>query len=278
MGIFKKIAAIFKSDTNFVADLKRKFGEESARKVLEAFDKINLPPPTTGNQFLKSNEGSIVFVNKYGVVVRVEPQNPAKNYYVRVNDSGCILQPLGSIDAGKAVVEICPGCDVEKDEASIEYMKGLLKDEGLVFSDPQLENLGRLHTDNARHPKGVLLILDRLAVSKMKEDVKLVKNALSEEAKKEQERFTAPFRKAFNEGLTDRSKMNEFWALLEKHVAEGKIITGWNDNSDFFDKIEYLSKTSRAEEVARYYSHILTKFEKKKAKEQAKHEKKRGQN
>ena len=267
MSVADKIASIFKkSDTNFIKDLKLKFGDESAQKVLEAFEKINLPPPEKGREFLKSNEGSLVFVNKYGVVVRVEPQNPEKNFYVRVNDSGCILQPLGSLDAGSAVIEICPGCDVERDEASIEYMKGLLKDEGLVFSDPQLENLGRLHTDNDRYPGGVLLILDRLAVSKMKGDVKIVKNALSEEAKKEQERFTAPFRKAFKEGLEDKSRMKRFWELLERYSAEGKIIRGWNDNSDFFDSIDHLSKTSRAEEVARYYAIILEKYERKKAK------------
>ncbi len=269
MSFFEKIAELFigkKTDTDFFKDLKRKFGEESALKVLDAFEKINLPPPTIGNQFLKSNEGALVFVNKYGVVIRLEPQTPEKNYYVRVSDSGCILEPLGSIDAGTAVIEICPGCDVEKDETSIEQMKEQLKGEGLVFSDDQLENLGRLHTDDARFPKGLLLILDRLAVSKMKEDLKIVKNEITEEARKEQERFTAPLHKAFKEGLADSSKMNTFWELLERCVAEGEIIRGWNDNSDFFDKIEYLSKTSRAEEVAKAYSRILRRFEKKKAK------------
>jgi len=267
MSIFEKIASLFKSESDFLQDLKRKFGEDSAPLVLEAFDKINLPVPTKSNQYLKSNEGSLVFVNKYGVVVRVEPQNPAKNYYVRVNDSGCILQPIGSIDAGTAVIEICPGCNVEKDEDSIEFMKALLECEGLIFSDPQLENLGRLYTDSTRYPDGILVILDRLAVSTKKENINIVKNKVSEEAKKEQKRFTAPFRDAFKEGLADKSKMRRFWELLENYASQGKIKRGWNDNSDFFDKIDYLSKTSRAEEVAKYYSRILEKYEKKNAKQ-----------
>ena len=270
--IRNKVASIFmgsaedSSDTDFINYLLRKFGKESAQQVRDVFEKMNLPLPKEANQYLKSNEGCILFVNKYGVVVRIEPQTPEKDYYVRVNDSGCILQPLASIDAGKAVVEICPGGDVEKDEASIDYIKELLKDEGLHFSDDQLENLGRLHTDNEKYPKGILVILDRLAVSNMKGDVKIVTNKLGEEAKKEQERFTSPFRKAFKEGLADNSKMHKFWDLCESYVADGKIITGWNDNSDFFDKIEYLSKTSRAEEVAKYYAHTLKKFEKRNAK------------
>jgi len=259
-----------KADTDFVKELKLKFGEETAELVLEVFDKINLPAPTMGNQYLKSNEGCITFLNKYGVVVRVEPQNPEKNFYVRVNDSGCVLQPLASIDAGKAVVEICSGCNVEKDEASIKYIKELLLDEGLIFSDPQLENLGRMHTDNPEFPEGVLLVLDRLAVSKAKGDVEIVKNSLSEDAKKEQERIFAPFRKAFRDGLEDRSKMNRFWDLCEGYKAQGRFIAGWNDNSEFFDKIGYLSKTSRAEEVAKSYSRILSKFEKKQARLQTK--------
>ena len=268
---------LVKSDTDFVKYIKWKFGEETAQQVLDAFDKINLPAPTRDTHYLASNEGCLVFLNKYGAVIRVEAQIPEKNYYARVNDSGCILQPLGSIDAGQAIIEICPGCTVEKDEASIEYLKELLKDEGLVFSDPQLENIGRLYTDNPKFPKGVLLIIDRLAVSKMTKDVKIVKNALIEEAKKEQERLSAPFCKAFKEGLVDNSKMNEFWELVESYAAEGKFIAGCNDKSEFFDEIGFFSKTSRAEEVAKSYSRILTKFEKKKAKSQAKFERKMGQ-
>ena len=272
MTFFEKISSLLTglstdAESDFLHHLNRKFGEESAQKVLEVFDKLNLPAPTEGNQYLKSNEGCILFVNRYGVVIRVEPQMPESNFYVRVDDSGCILQPLGAIDAGTAVVEICPGCDVERDEASIDEMKEFLKDEGLRFTDDQLENLGRLHTDNTKYPKGILVILDRLAVSKMKGEVKLVENPISEEHKKELERFTEPFRKAFKEGYADKTKMPKFWKLLEKYVEDGIIKRGWNDNSDFFDKIEYLSKTSRAEEVAKYYCYSLTEYEKKKKKE-----------
>lgn len=261
----KSEADAAKSDSDFAKFLKWKFDEETARLVLNAFDKLNLPAPIGGNHYLTSNEGCLVFLNKYASVIRIEVQIPEKNYYARVNDSGCILQPLGSIDAGQAIIEICPGCTVEKDKASIEYLKKLIKDEGLVFSDPQLENIGRLYSDNPKFPDGVLLIIDRLAVSKMTKNVNIVKNALIEEANKEQERLSAPFRKAFKEVLEDNSEMNTFWELIESYVAEGKFIAGWNDNSDFYDEIGFFSKTSRAEEVAESYSRILTKFEKEKA-------------
>ena len=268
MSLLKKISPIAKgfagkkSASNFINYLKRIFDEETTEQVLEAFDKIKLPAPSKGNQYLKSNEGALVLLNKYAVVVRVEPKESADNFYVRVDDSGCILQPLGSLDAGKAVVEICPGCDIERDEASIEFMKEQLKDEGLAFVDDKLENQGRLHTDDKRYPEGLPVIFDRLAVSRIKKNVKLVKNPISEEAKKEQERFIAPFRKAFKQGLADGSKMSKFWVLVKSYADEGKFIRGWNDNSDFFDKIDYLSKTSMAEDVARHYSRKLEKFEK----------------
>lgn len=271
--LFQKIASIFarkKTDTDFFRDVKWKFGEETAHRVLQAFDQINLPIPIGNNQYLNSNEGCLVFLNKYASVVRVEAKVPEKNYYARVNDNGCILQPLASIDAGEAVIEICPGCHVEKNEASIEYLTALLKDEGLLFSDPQLENIGRLHTDNPQFPGGILLIIDRLAVSRMTENVIIVKNRLVEEAKKEQRRLSRPHRKAFKEGLTDNSKMDKFWELVEHYATEGKFIAGWNDNSEFFDKIGFFSKTSRAQEVAKTYSRLLEKFEKKRAKLQAK--------
>ncbi|MDH3974048.1 MAG: hypothetical protein OEV42_07200 [Deltaproteobacteria bacterium] len=276
MTALKKITTIFtyraekKPATDFFKDLERKFGEETAQQILEGFEKINLPAPAGSHQYLNSNEGCLVFLNKYGLVIRVEPQIPEKNYYARVNNTGCILQPLVSLDAGKAILEICPACYVEKDEASIEFLKALLKDEGLVFSDPQLENVGRLYSDNPKFPGGILLIIDRLAVSRMTENANIVKNPFIEEAKKEQEKLAGPFCKAFNEGLLDNSKMDIFWELAESYTAEGRFMAGWNDNSEFFDKIGFFSKTSRAKEVAKTYSRLLEKFEKKKAKSQAK--------
>lgn len=277
ISLIKQMIEMKRPDTDFVHYINWKYGEETVQQVLETFDKINLPAPISGDQYLKSNEGCIAFVNKYGIVIRVESQIPEKNYYARVNDSGCILQPIASIGAGKAIIEICAGCYIEKDESSIEFLKELLKDEGLIFSDPQLENIGRLHSDNPKFPKGVLLIIDRLAVSKVTKGNKIVENGLIEDAKKEQERIFAPFSNAFREGLVDNSKMNTFWELVESYAAEGKFIAGWNDNSEFFDKIGFFSKTSRAEEVAKSYSHMITEFEKKKAKSQAKYERIMGQ-
>ncbi len=272
-GFLKKLVGIFgKADKDFVDFLNNKFGEETAEKVLNAFDKIELPAPGKATQFLKSNEGCVIFLNKYGLVVRVENKTPEKGYYARVNDSGAILQPLVSIDAGNAVVEICPGCHVERDEASIEYLKNLLHNEGLVFSDPQLENIGRLDTDNPEYPDGLLLIIDRLAVSRMKEDVNVVSidnNQFIVKSKEEQLRFSAPFRRVFREGLKDSSRMHEFWTLVESYASEGKLIAGWNVDSEFFDKIGFFSKTSKAEEVAKQYSLLLEKYEKKRAKAQA---------
>lgn len=255
-----------KSDTNFVKYLKQRFSEESAQKVLEVFDLIGLPAPEEGTQYLKGNEGCIILVNKYSVVIRVEAKTPEKNYYSRENDSGCILQPLVSIEAGEAIMEICPGCHVEKNEATIEELKVLLKDEGLVFSDDQLENIGRLNTDNPEFPDGIPLIIDRLAVSKMTGNVKIVKNEIIEKAKKEQERFSEPFREALKDGLEDGAKMIQFRELLERYAAEGKFTAGWNDNSEHFDKIGFSSKTSRAKETSESYSGLFKKFEKKKAK------------
>ncbi|MDT8318518.1 MAG: hypothetical protein RQ824_11100 [bacterium] len=272
ISLIRQMIEMKRPDTDFAKYIGWKFGEESARQVMDAFDRIKLPPPVRGGHYLKSNEGCIAFLNKYAVVVRVEPKTPEKNYYARVNDSGSILQPLGSIDAGKAVIELCAGCRVERDESLIEHLKELLKDEGLVFSDPQLENIGRLDSDSPDFPGGVLLIIDRLAVSKMTKDVKIVENALVEKAKKEQERIFAPFRRAFREGLADESKMNIFWDLMERYALEGKFIAGWNEESDFFDKVGFFSKTSRAEEVARSYSNMFSEFEKRRAESEARFE------
>ena len=79
-----KIASIFtyfakkKSDADFAKHLQRKFGEESAQRVMDTFDKINMSISTEGIQYLKSNEGCVDFKNKYDEVIHVEPHPPGK--------------------------------------------------------------------------------------------------------------------------------------------------------------------------------------------------------
>ncbi|MCE9506994.1 MAG: hypothetical protein K8R48_01585 [Alphaproteobacteria bacterium] len=107
-------------ETAFCAFLTKKFDRATAVKVIESFKKMDLPPPQDEKEFLVGSDGCLVFLNKYGLVMRIETADLEDSKWGadRINDSGWILNPLATIDAGKAIVEICPGCHFEKETES----------------------------------------------------------------------------------------------------------------------------------------------------------------
>lgn len=61
---------------SFEACLESHFGPETTQEVLDIFARLELPVPEDPVQYLDGMEGPLVFVNRYGVVARVEhPQS-----------------------------------------------------------------------------------------------------------------------------------------------------------------------------------------------------------
>ncbi|MBA4152244.1 MAG: hypothetical protein C0509_06755 [Acinetobacter sp.] len=139
-----------------------------------------------------------------------------------------MLQPLGTFDAGEAVVEICPACRFEDDKKNYHFVKAALKGEGINFWDTGLRNMGRLPVGNAQFPDGIPVVVDRRAVKMLADDVKPVKLGL-------QGKHFKPLRTAFNAAVRSRTQAPLFLQKCEEFVAEGKMVAGWNDYRPLVD-------------------------------------------
>lgn len=209
---------------SFAAALDAYFpAPHTQKRILAGFERLGLPLPKNSDQFMAGTDGILIFTNVYGLVIRIEfaEKNP-------VRPSPWVLQPLGTFDAGEAVVEICPACRFEDDKKNYHFVKAALKDEGINFWDTGLRNMGRLPVGNAQFPDGIPVVVDRRAVKMLSDDVKPVKLGL-------QGKHFKPLRSAFNAAVRSRKQAPLFLQTCEEFVAAGKMVAGWNDYRPLVD-------------------------------------------
>jgi hypothetical protein len=214
-------------ETFFCKSLMQYFGRETMFRVVDAFQKMGLPLPEKEEEFLKGSVGALVFLNDYGVVIRMELSGGK-----RVNDSGWIVQPLATIDAGELLIEICPGCVQAQSAKNNAYLSHKLERQGLKFWDCKISNIGHIPVSSVRFPEGIPVVIDRLGVNKLTESAAAIRAALndlpSREAAEAQEKLYAPLRAAFAAAWPEPGKMKDFWSLCQSYLREGKLVAGWN--------------------------------------------------
>lgn len=254
--------------TDFASYLKRQFGRKTAAEVLAVFDNLGLPAPQDDKEFLKGFEGGLVLVSTYGVVIRIEGKKSKGLFFKadRINDNPFILQPLGSISAGKAVVEVCPGCYPENDERLGVFLTRQLEQSGINFWDNKISNVGRLPVATPSFPEGLPVVYDRLAVrhfsprereframlpklehkfEKAPPEAALDKIA---EAQTAQQALYAPLQQAFVAAWptgagTDQKKKEIFWSLCAQALQNGELVAGWTESASV-DKPAVKSRTA----------------------------------
>lgn len=222
--------------TDFCAYLTEKFGRETAAQVVESFQKMGLPAPQKEDEFMEGAEGGLVFLNKYGLSIRIESADFPKDEWKpdRINDSGWVIQPLATLQAGSAIIEICPGCNLASNRDYLTHLKGNLESQGSKFFDVRISNIGHLPVKSPSFPDGVPVVIDRLAVQRLTNDIKPASEAiklLAEEAALAQKTLYAPLREAFAAGYQG-GKMDNFWNMCRQYVAEGKLVAGWTQASE----------------------------------------------
>jgi len=253
-------------ETDFCAGLMKHFGRETALKVVEAFQKMDLPLPQDEGEFLKGAMGALVFLNEYGVMIRMEIADLSQYSRAdRINDNAWILKPIATIDAGKVVIEICPGCEQAQSAVNNAYLRGKLKQQDIDFWDCKISNIGHIPVKTVRFPEGVPVVIDRLAVNKLTNSIASVRSALksledeaTREAEEVQEKLYAPLRQAFDSAWPDTQKIKQFWDMCRRYVQEGKLVAGWNQPQGWeaFDEKTPLGsniKTPLAAEAAKHY-------------------------
>jgi hypothetical protein len=154
----------------FEKALKERFKPATVAEILDTLEKMQIPLPQDEAQFLTSQEGMLIFSNRHGVMLRIEKEwggIPDDEGFligtaVRANDSAWMLQPLGAVKAGEAVVEIIPGIHYESSDAESRKLYWKMWSDGYTYWDDRVDNIGRL-------PKlpgpDTAVIVDRLAAT-----------------------------------------------------------------------------------------------------------------
>lgn len=243
--------------TDFVDYLLEKFGDKAtASAVLDAFEKMGIPAPESRDEFMDGAAGVLVFLNRYGLVIRIEHE-----YLGRINDSPWVLKPIASIDADEAIFEICPGCLPETDKEKNEFLIKQFKEQNIFFWDKGIRNIGRVPFKTSMFLHGIPVVFDRPSVIRLTDGVDSVRSLLGIpksreflEAEMAQEKLYGPLRDAFDAAwpdklkLLDPSKMKRFWNLCECYKKEGKLAAGWNNSQPYTD-----GKADMASMTARFY-------------------------
>ena len=229
--------------TDFVDYLQKKFKDKATTSaVLDAFEKMGQPAPEFSNEFKIGTEGVLVFLNQFGLVLRIEKESDFIASRVtpeRINDSPWILKPIASIKVGNnAVFEICPGCFLEEDTKKTADLIDLLRKQNIDFWDVHFSNIGCIPVKTPRFPEGILVIIDRLAVTNLTKNITPVRLSLEEfeearEAWEAQEELYGPLRQAFDAAWTDTQKMEQFFGLCRRYENEEKLVAGWNESRFF---------------------------------------------
>ena len=234
------------ADNEFTAhlELHMRDGGKTAKAVARVFTALALPMPDCRNDFLEATEGALVFSSAYGVVIRIEHARLNPKSATRINNNPWILQPLATFRAGKAVVEVCPGIDTTKDHDDVVAVDCGLRRTGVNFWDAgggldgnySTGNVGILPFKTPEFPKGIPVMIDRLAATQLTKSVEGIKDALAEMGVKAdpQKALYAPLRKELRAAYGDAAAMKKFWKSCEKQTQKGLLIAGWDhlENDD----------------------------------------------
>ncbi|HYD19793.1 MAG TPA: hypothetical protein VEF76_15080, partial [Patescibacteria group bacterium] len=182
----------------FEEALFQKFGDRATAKlVVEKMALLQIPLPNEPEQFLMGQEGLLVFSNPHGVIIRIEKQD-GKGYEnsERAHHSGWMIQPLGAVEAGKALIEIVPGVHAENREAPSRELFWKMWSDGYYLWDERPDNTGRLPAVPELPGADTVVNIDRMSVQRLSGSTGVLQRAL-EVLKGENNRFS--FRSARND-------------------------------------------------------------------------------
>lgn len=206
-----------------------------ADRVRGVFDQLQLPIPYRRNEFSAGCDGILIPLDAYGAMLRVEVKDKyaaLTGDFRRINNSPWIVKPLASIDAGKFIVEICPGgfCEFTNEHSST-FLKQQLAKDGYSFFDNPLRNVGRLPLYSPDFPDGQPVVIDRLAT--------IFCHSAENKLQALMPRFNpqdviySDLHEKFHAAWSDHSKpadpekMRQFWQACAVAKAEGRLIAGW---------------------------------------------------
>lgn len=225
--------------------------KETAQKIFDTLYDLQIPIPRKIDEFCVGSDGLLIFDNRHGVVVRIEvPDQDSCMKAERVNDNPFVLQPLAGFTAGRATIEICPGCRATREIDEVNDLDHMLGELGINYKDKGLANNGRFPIETGTFPYGVPVVIDRLAVARLENAVIDVQTALKKAGLEcdPQEMLYGNLRRALAEAWPqgqdkpDPEKMMAFWQLCAEKKQEGVLVTGWMDTTKYYGDPGHVSE------------------------------------
>lgn len=222
---------MMKTYTESAAD---RYGITAKQRLLRIFDAFRWPDAAE-EEFVPGTESSLLFLNRYGLVLRTGERLYAP-------ESDLILRPLASVDAGRdCVIDLLPGVRAIAEDWTVAPMLGaVLEDEDIDFHDTTAQNVGYIPAALPGFPYGVPVVIDRGAVSELsrafreynparnKPEVQTLRQSFNRETLRGfQEKFYAPLREGFEAawpkgGKPDRAGVSRFLSLCAVEVEKGE--------------------------------------------------------
>ncbi len=217
--------------------LRHSFGGDLDRTVArmkEVLENMGLPLPKQG-AVIHGAEGALMFLDQYGIILRLELTDDLLMAGQRINDHPFVLQPLGQRQiTDYAVLEICPGVNVTKDKNVAKILAKNLHESGVRIWDDQLCNMGVMPVRLPQFPEGVPVVIDRLAVEMLTKNTAPVKSALKVAGLKHDPQsvydwLKRDFTSAWPQGQSnpDKEKFAVFLQSCLRHKALGHLVSGW---------------------------------------------------
>lgn len=195
--------------------------KETPAAVKDFFTAMRLPVPQE-NEFTETSDcGFIVFLNPYGLAIRMTLHDTAPVTHPLV------LKPLLRTTVGQYRIDVTPGI-----ECPIKYHDADDLESCLHFDTASLHNAGYLPDTGipvVLDPRGIFILsrsVERTAALLRKHDYR-------DNTQDPQEKLYGPLKKIFNEtwpgckGTPDPAKLQTVWDKCRDMKDEGKLVTSW---------------------------------------------------
>jgi len=238
--------------TSYIDSAAERYGITAKQRLLRIFDAFRWPDPAEG-EFVPGTESSLLFLNRYGLVLRTGERLYAP-------ESDLILRPLASVDAGRdCVIDLLPGVRAIAEDWRVAPMLGaVLEDEDIDFHDTTAQNVGYIPAALPGFASGVPVVIDRGAVSELnrfgrdynparnRPEVHSLRQTFNRDTLRGfQDKFYAPLRESFaaawpKGGKPDRDGIARFLSLcageVEKSAAGQPAMLSNRWTRDDFDE------------------------------------------
>jgi hypothetical protein len=251
-------------------------------EVHAAFERLGIPLPGDKSFYRTSDEGAILFLHRFGVVIRLSSITFSEHNQLlktwghpqEVIDHPCVLQPILGFSIGELRVEVLPGVRLSSNQSPWVQIKGTLAASLLNFFDTRICNVGYIGRATQDFPLGIPIVLDRNAVLRDQEvagkpfpalvpmhtHIQLATYAQNE-IKTRLETYTSAWVKEQHDLRAKPTAARALWNACAQLKEEEILNAGWMDER-FLDIIWYHQHgtTSEAQKLSVLYEQRLSKY------------------